>query len=250
MHIYAVQPNIIWQDREANYQKVQQLITTTSIIPGGLIVLPEMFATGFSMNTDLTAEASAGPSCSFLSTLAHSTQCWIVGGLVTQQPYNNAIVFSPDGHQVESYAKRHLFSYAGEENHYRPGTHLQTFSVGPWTCSLHICYDLRFPEDFREVIGRGAELLIVIANWPSVRQDHWTCLLAARAIENQAYVLGVNRCGSDPTQAYAGGTRLLDPKGRIVGMLDDHEGVLHTEPARSVLLAYRKEFPTLKDMLS
>jgi len=252
MQIYAIQFDIAWQDPDANFDKIRHLLSTIDLAGGALLVLPEMFATGFSMNTHQVVETLEGPTCRFLSDLAVTTACQVIAGVAIdgpRGPHNEALMVSSDGTLVHRYAKRHLFSYAHEDRHYRPGSNLITFTVDDTICSTHICYDLRFPEDFRTVTLRGAELLVVIANWPSARHAHWTTLLAARAIENQAYVLGVNRVGSDPTQHYAGDTCLFDPRGSLVASAETQQGILHAELNLQELRDFRRDFPTLNDVL-
>lgn len=252
MHLIALQTDIAWERFEENARRVRSMLEKNPVPAGSLVVLPELFGTGFSMQAHRAANEPGVQSATLLNKLASETHCWMVGGLarrlVDGAYANEAIVVGPDGAEVAAYRKRHLFPLAGEEGAFVSGT-------GPCICglpelklSLHVCYDLRFPEDFRAAAARGAELMVVIANWPAVRQHHWTTLLTARAIENQAFVLGVNRCGVDPHQAYAGGTCLIGPRGETLAELGDQPGALTAFPDLDDLRAVRRAFPFLADL--
>jgi len=251
MDLIGVQFDIAWQDKAANYGRVKQLLVDASPRPGTLIILPELFATGFSMNVAEIAEDAGGAPEAFLAELAAENSCFVLGGVATRCPdgrgRNEAVAFDAAGREVARYCKLHPFSYAGESDHYAPGDKLTLFEWAGFTVAPLICYDLRFPETFRAAVAGGANLLPVIANWPSSRQSHWTTLLTARAIENQAYVIGVNRCGADPNCAYAGGSVIIDPRGSIIAESGSDSCVLTTELDLPALEAYRREFPALVD---
>src|SRR5690606_34499488 len=149
---------------------------------------------------------------------------------------NEAVCFAPDGTEAARYRKRKPFVGLGEENHYSPGTVPVLYGIGDWKVSPMICYGLRFPELFRESTAMGAELFVVIANWPASRIDHWTTLLRARAIENQAYVVGVNRTGSDPAIEYPGTSILVGPRGEILAAADDSVTAITATLDRAALL--------------
>jgi predicted amidohydrolase len=210
-----------------------------------------MFATGFSMHVDVIAEATDGPTHSFLSALARETESFVVGGIVTRaadgRGLNNAVVYDPAGRLLTCYAKLHPFSYAGETKHYQSGDGIVLFAWHDLRVAPFVCYDLRFPEVFRLAVHRGAQLLLVIANWPQAREAHWLALLQARAIENQAYVVGVNRSGSDPHVPYGGRSRIIGPRGEILAEGSAAEQVLVAEVELAPLAEYRRQFPALAD---
>jgi predicted amidohydrolase len=228
MRVHAVQFDIVWENPPANHDKVRSLVR--DLPAGGLIVLPEMFATGFSF------QAPPGRP-EFLPELARHTGCHVVGGLVTGTR-NEAVAFDPTGRELARYAKLHPFLPGGEP--YTAGTHPVTFACGEFTVAPFICFDLRFPEDFRTV---RAELYLVIANWPHVREDHWLTLLRARAIENQAYVVGVNRIGRDPNHVYGGRSQIIGPRGEVLADAGNAERLLSADISPTVVRAYRDEFP-------
>jgi omega-amidase len=254
MNLICLQLDLAWEDKPANYQKVRSLLDGLEVSPDSLIVLPEMFATGFSMNLPAVLEKPSGPTEEFLACLARDYRAFIVAGATTfgqgGRGKNEALVFSPEGTPLGRYCKWHPFSPAGETDHYEPGTELVTFSWAGFTVAPFICYDLRFPEIFRAAIRQGAELFVVIANWPAKREGHWVTLLQARAIENQAYVAGVNRCGRDPRFSYPGRTMVVDPHGHIIADAGPDEAILTANIDREALLAWRRDFPALKDMRS
>ncbi len=252
MHLTALQTNIVWEQFEENALRVRGMLETNPVPPGALVVLPELFGTGFSMQAHLSAAEPGVQAAQFIGELAAESRCWVVGGLARKLEdgtyANAAVLVGPDGAEVADYRKRHLFPLANEEGAFAAGTSACVCERPDLKLSLHICYDLRFPEDFREAAARGAELMVVIANWPAQRHDHWIALLTARAIENQAFVLGVNRCGNDPHQDYAGGTRLIGPWGETVAALDDRPGILSAILDLQRLRAYRRDFPVLKTL--
>jgi omega-amidase len=252
MKIFACQTNIVWEDKKANFKRVRQLLANTAIPPGSLIVLPEMFPTGFSMNVEATREDSPSETEAFLRTMAREFQCFVEGGLVSAgsdgHPRNQAVVFSPQGDLLARYSKIHPFSLGGETQHYTAGTELVTFDWNGTSVCPFVCYDLRFPEIFRAGVQRGAQVFTVIANWPVKRIQHWVTLLQARAIENLAYVIGVNRCGTDPKYLYTGRTMVVDPHGEIIAELKDEEAILESEILPEKVLSWRAEFPALRDM--
>ncbi len=251
MIVAGVQLDIIWEDKRANFDRVRCLLEKYPVQHGSLIVLPEMFSTGFSLNVENVAEKSDHETDSFLSGLAAEYQCYVLGGVATRSSEgmgrNEAVVFDTMGTEVTRYCKLHPFSFAGENDHYIPGNRIQTFGWKDFTISPFICYDLRFPEAFRVAVGRGASLFAVIANWPQVRQRHWEILLQARAIENQAYVIGVNRCGSDPKNSYAGGSMVVDPLGKPLAIGHEQETVIQATLDYGLLVDYRSRFPALTD---
>jgi predicted amidohydrolase len=254
MHVAGVQLDIVWEDKSANYDKVRGLVAAAKLPGGALVVLPEMFATGFSMNVAGIAEPPGGPTESFVASLAGEFGVFVCGGVVLGAPdgrgLNQAVTFAPDRELVARYSKIHPFSYGGETKHYAPGTEVITYRIRTVPIAPFVCYDLRFPEIFRSAAKKGAQLLTVIANWPEPREAHWLALLKARAIENQAFVVGVNRCGRDPRLLYPGRGQIIDPRGNILADGGNTEGVFGAELDMAGLISYRKEFPALEDIRS
>src|SRR5580704_17942421 len=220
MQIIGCQTDIVWQDKLANHDRVRELLSSSPIEPGALVLLPEMFATGFSMHVDVIAEPLGGEMQTFLAELAKQLRSYVMGGVVTRaadgRGRNEAVVYDPDGRQVTRYCKLHPFSYAGETKYYQAGEAGAQFACHGFQVAPFVCYDLRFPEIFRRAVRGGAQLLAVIANWPQPRESHWLALLRARAIENQAYVVGVNRAGADPNVRYSGHSLIVGPRGETL----------------------------------
>jgi omega-amidase len=252
MKIFCCQHDIIWENKAANHAKVRALLEAAKIPRGSLVLLPEMFSSGFSMNVQGIAEAGARESEKFMASLAQEMGVTILGGAVVVGPdgrgRNQSITFSPEGKELARYSKMQPFSLGGELQHYTPGGELVSFSWGRFTVAPFICYDLRFPELFRAAAQRGAQLITVIANWPVTRIHHWITLLQARAIENQAYVAGVNRCGTDPRYGYNGRSIIVSPHGDILADAGNGESVIGAELDLAALLKWRNDFPALRDM--
>lgn len=245
--------DIAWEDKPANFRKVTQLLEAADPDPGGLVVLPEMFATGFSMNADVIAEPYGCQTEVFLTEMARRFQIPLVAGLAVRsrdgQVRNKALVFSPEGELINFYAKMRLFTPGGEAEHYTAGQRVSFFQLGNLTVCPFICYDLRFPELFRQATAaRRPELFIVIASWPEKRATHWVRLLQARAIENQAYVVGVNRVGSDPYYTYGGRSLIIDPQGDILADAGKSETVISADLDLQSLRKYREGLPFLEDL--
>jgi omega-amidase len=252
MQVIGCQTETHWHDKNANFAAVRALLSAATVVPPALIVLPEMFATGFSMHVADIAETAAGPTNRFLGELAAEHRSYVVGGVVARAAdgsgRNQAAVFGPDGAEVARYEKLHPFSFGEESRHYTGGRDVVLVECGAWRVAPLVCYDLRFPEVFRRATQLGANLLVVIANWPAPRVTHWVQLLIARAIENQAYVVGVNRSGRDPKLAYPGGSLIIDPRGAIVAQLDERPGIVSGTLDLAALEEYRRQFPALADM--
>ena len=250
MQIIGLQLDIVWEDKAANHAKVVNLLEKAKPAPGALVVLPEMFATGFSMDVAAVHD-EARTSQDFLAQLAVDHQIYLMGGVVmldkTGRGRNESVTYSPEGREVARYCKLHPFSLAGEAEHYVAGESTQVFSCQEFTVAPFICYDLRFPEIFRTATTQGAQLITVIANWPVMREDHWLTLLKARAIENLAYVLGVNRCGHDPKLFHSGRSVLFDPHGQLLADAGNEEGWIAAQIDLDPLLKWRETFPALRD---
>jgi len=251
MRVHAVQFDLAWEGKEANFARATWLLEIAPPSAGDLVVLPEMFATGFSRRLDATRQSDPPESEVYLARLAKRFGCFVIGGSVGNgsdgRGRNEAVTFGLDGRLIGRFAKLHPVSYAGEHLVHQPGETVVPFPLGDFTAATFVCYDLRFPEPFREAVRQGASLLIVIANWPAIRIEHWTALLKARAIENQACVIGVNRVGSDPDWTYPGRSVVFDPWGRVLAEAGDEECVLCAEVEADAVKAWRRDFPALRD---
>jgi omega-amidase len=252
MKVFCVQLDIVWEDKPANYARVSALLERTAVPAGSLVVLPEMFATGFSLNAAVATEETPSKSEAFLQKLALAKRSFVVAGLVNTthdgRAWNQAVIISPEGQRLGCYRKIHPFTLGGESACYTAGSELVSFKWEGLTVAPFICYDLRFPEVFRSAVRSGAQLYTVIANWPVKRQNHWLTLLQARAIENQAYVVGVNRCGVDPKYTYSGRSLVVDPHGTVLVDAGTEEGVVSADVDLGVVETWRKDFPALHDM--
>lgn len=252
MKVYGVQLDIAWEDKPANHRAVSRMLDDTSPERGSLVIFPEMFSTGFSMHAAEIDDSASREDWNFLSGTARKRQVYLVGGLVTRNAQgrglNQAVVFDPSGNEIARYSKLHPFTPGKEAQHYDAGSDVATFACGEFTVSPFICYDLRFPEAFRQATRNGATLLTVMANWPVARVEHWVTLLRARAIENQCYVVGVNRCGADPFLQYPGRSLIIDPRGNVLADAGAEEGIVSAEIDCESLRTYRRELPFLNDM--
>jgi omega-amidase len=253
MKVLGLQLDIAWEDKPANFEKIRALLNQAAPERDCLVVLPEMVATGFTMNAAAIAEPYGGETEQFLSGLAKKHGIYLVGGAAMRskqgRPRNKALVFGPEGQLLGFYAKMRPFTPGGESEHYAAGERPMTF---PWAgCAVapFICYDLRFPELFRQVAAtQQPQLFLVIANWPEKRIAHWVRLLQARAIENQAYVIGVNRVGKDPFYTYTGRSLILDYNGEILADAGQNEGWLAASLDLESLRKYRQGLPFLQDL--
>ena len=254
MKVYACQFDIAWENKAANHVKVRALLERADLAPDSLVVLPEMFATGFSMNVTATSDAATRETQVFLAETAQACGVYLMAGVVVNgqagKGRNELQTYTPSGKLLTRYCKLHPFTYGGEAANYEAGETLVTFPLHGFTVAPFICFDLRFPEIFRCATQRGANLLVVVASWPGQRIAHWLGLLKARAIENQAYVIGVNRCGNDPQFSYPGRTQIIDPSGEIIADAQDQEAIISTELDLAKLQAYRAQLPFLADIRS
>jgi predicted amidohydrolase len=252
VEVLGVQLDIAWEDKAANCARAAELLERAAPPAGSLILLPEMFATGFTMDVSAAAEDASGPAHRLLAETARRYEAFALGGVVSRaedgRGLNEGVAFGPDGAELARYAKMHPFTYAGEAEHYAAGERVVTFRWRDFTVAPLVCYDLRFPEAFRPAVRKGADLLVVIANWPRARAAHWRTLLAARAIENQAFVVGVNRVGRDPNNDYAGRSVVVAPTGETLADAGDAEGVLRAELDVAAVRSFRESFPALRDM--
>lgn len=255
MNVAIVQFDIVWEDKPANHARVESMLDAAPPPRGSLIVLPEMSDTGFSFRLDVTADDATVP---WASGLARRTGCWVQVGDAIRRPagegrgLNRTTLIDPEGTALGAYHKVFPFSFGREVEFFDGGDRLLVGPIGTGDDRLVtaplICYDLRFPELFRLATLAGAELITVPASWPAPRTHHWRSLLIARAIENQAFVVGVNRTGRDPHLSYAGASIAVAPDGEVLFETGDEPGVhvVELDPAR--LRAWRSTFPALADV--
>jgi len=251
MNVHLIQIDSTWEDRPANHAKARKLIADANPQPDSLIILPETFSTGFSINLPITAEPEGGPTEQFLSEMAAQYQSCIIGGVVRQTSgglgMNQSLTIAPDGTLLARYTKNFPFSMGGEGEAHVAGTSVSIFEWQGLKIAPLICYDLRFPELARSAVRAGAEVLIYIAAWPVKRIQHWITLLQARAIENLAYVIGVNRCGTDPQFSYSGRSLVVDPHGIIIADAAEQERVISAQLDPAIVRDWRTYFPPLRD---
>ncbi len=254
MQIVAVQLDILWENKDRNHRRVEELLANSSIQAGSLIILPEMFDTGFSMRLDVTANPGQRDSESVLRELAGRYQSAVLGGVVGPvidgRASNLAVAFSPQGDELVRYQKQKPFSLVGEGDSYPAGSGERIFEWQGVQVAPFVCYDLRFPELFRPAAFQGAELLVVIACWPAARSEHWVRLLQARAIENLAASVGVNRCGEEPGLKFDGRSCAFDHSGIELFQADANPQVLQTSIDIEALRRWRQKFPALRDAVN
>lgn len=252
MKIYGLQIDSVWENKAANHAKVSALLDRAKPEAGSLVVLGEMFASGFSMNVTAIQDSDSRETQEFLASAATKHKIFLLGGIVTKDASglgrNESIVYSPEGIELSRYCKLQPFTLGGETANYVAGDDVCLFNWQDFTVASFICYDLRFPEVFRVAAKRGANLITVIASWPAVRDDHWVSLLKARAIENQAYVIGINRCGNDPKLYHSGRSSIFDPSGKLLADAGSEEGWIEADISLSLLLDYRRALPFLADI--
>jgi omega-amidase len=236
-----------WEDKAANFNHFEPLIRDAS--SADLIVLPEMFSTGFSMNSALLAEPVSGETVTWLQDMSEAAGSTLTGSFIAEedgQYFNRGFWIAPDA-SPEFYDKRHLFRMSGEHEHYSPGSAFKIFSIGPCRACLQICYDLRFPA-FSRNKNNSYDLLVFVANWPAARRTQWRALLQARAIENQCVVAGVNRIGKDGNGTeYSGDSLLVSPEGDVLVDAKDQDGIFAQEVDLTSVHEYRERFPAWRD---
>lgn len=247
LKLTLLQADLHWEDPAANRAMFSELIRSAAP-DADLIVLPEMFSTGFTMQAAANAEGMDGPTVSWMQELAADSSTALCGGLVIHEQghYFNRFVFTgPDG-AVHTYDKRHLFRMVGEREQYSCGRQRQIIQLGDWRICPMVCYDLRFPVWSRS--RNDYDLLLYVANWPTSRRSAWDTLLPARAVENLCYAAGVNRTGTDGNDApYFGGSLVADYLGKTLASAGAEPATLQVTLSGSKLLAYRKKFLAWKD---
>jgi len=249
MKVAAIQHDITWENAAATREHVRPLIAQAAQAGARLIVLTEMFATGFTMYPERIAEDEGGPNEQFLQEQARLHDAYVIASIAQRGPdgkfRNNAVVAGPDG-AARRYAKIHPFSYSGEHEHYTAGTDFLTVDVDDLRVSVFVCYDLRFADEFW-ALAQVTDLYVVPANWPEPRREHWRALLRARAIENQSYVLGVNRVGTVKELNHVGDSAIIDPLGRTLVEASRGEAVLVADVSPAIVAQTRSAFPFLPD---
>lgn len=249
LKIALAQADLVWEDVAANCRNFEKLFQDVDS-DTDLLVLPEMFSTGFSMQVEKLAEAMNGPAVNWLKQQARAMNLVVAGSLMIAEAhcYYNRFVFAfPDGH-VEHYDKRHLFSMGQENAHFTKGTARKLIQVKGFRLLPQVCYDLRFPVFARNL--QDYDIYLNCANWPAPRKEVWTCLLKARAIENQAFVAGVNRTGRDAQGIrYSGDSVVFDARGTVLAESKDSSGnqVISAVLSKNSLEQFRKKFPVLPD---
>lgn len=252
LYITIIQTDLHWEDKAANLHMLEQKISS---ITGNkeIVVLPEMFSTGFSMKPEVFAETMEGKSVQWMKRVAAANKIILTGSLIIQENnayYNRLIWMLPNG-QYGVYDKRHRFAYAGEDEHYTAGNKRLIATVKGWRINLQVCYDLRFPVWARQQSQQDEaeyDVLIYVANWPERRSHAWQTLLQARAIENQCYVAGVNRIGNDGNGIYhSGNSMIIDPMGETLYTKKDEEDIFTIGLEMEHLKSVREKLPFLKD---
>ncbi len=245
LNIVLLQSDIFWEDAEKNLAHFSSLVDDIRE-PVDLVVLPEMFSTGFTVNTGKCAETMNGPSMHFLKETAGKRNCMVVGSLLIGEEtvfYNRLVCMSPDG-TFRTYNKRHLFRLSEEYKVVRAGDKKIIVQKGDWHFLPLVCYDLRFPVWSKNTYRNGKheyDFLVYPSNWPQSRSYVWRSLLIARAMENQSYVIGVNRIGTDGYGIrYSGNSMVVDPKGIIVAEAGDKEEILQATLSMEELNLYRE----------
>ncbi|MCK9211554.1 MAG: hypothetical protein M0P61_12020 [Ignavibacteriaceae bacterium] len=250
MKISFVQYNPVWENKEENQKKLFRILKE-QYTDSDLLIFPEMTLTGFSMDAAQLCEAIDGDTVSFFKKFALVYQTDIIGGFIQEENrkfYNSLVHIDYFGELVKEYNKVHPFSLAGEHKFYSAGDSPEITKMKDWKIGLSICYDLRFPELFRMYAKERVHLIINIANWPDTRINQWRALLKARAIENQCYVIGVNRVGSDPKANYDGYSSLFDPMGEELLAVENVEGFYSVEIEIDKVEKTRIRFPFLDDI--
>ena len=250
MKVAAVQHDIVWEDPRANFERLAPMIESAAAAGARLVALSEMFSTGFTMDADRMAEPPDGPTAQFLTEQAATHGVWVCGSVPErpapgERPVNQFVLVGPDG-AAHRMPKLHPFTFAGESEHYAAGTAPITVEVEGIRVSPSVCYDLRFVDVYWDV-AEQTDLYVVVANWPGVRVTAWKVMLQARAIENQAYVVGVNRVGDGGGATYSGNSAIVDPWGEVLATASAVETVLVADIDPCVVADARRSFPALDD---
>lgn len=250
MKIGLAQMDIAWEDKEKNFEKSLSFLEAARVCGVSLLLFPEMSMTGFSMNAvGIGEEKESAKTLDFFREQAVKSCLHLGVGYVRKAGdafYNCYALVGPQGELLAEYAKIHPFSYGREAGVYRGGERLFTCQVEEFCVAPLICYDLRFPEIF-QILSEKASLILVPANWPLARQEHFELLLRARALENQCFVAGINRTGVGDGLRYGGGSLVADPYGNVMARGDEGEQLLCVDLDSSAARQYRRDFPVKKD---
>lgn len=250
MKVAAIQHDIVWADREANFERLESMVRSAHAQGAEFIVLSEMFSTGFVVDDSDIGEPLNGPSSQFLTRLSTELNVVICGSCPEvhpddARPFNSLVVAMPDG-ATHRYNKIHPFTYGGEDKHFRAGDSFLTLTINNIRVTFFVCYDLRFADEFW-ACARDTDVYVIPANWPQSRREHWMALLRARAIENQAYVIGCNRVGEGGGLQYAGDSMVIDPLGVVLSQGDNSESTLMANVEANIVSDVRGKFPFLQD---
>lgn len=249
--VTIIQSDLFWEDKDANLKSFKEKILSITQHTE-LIILPEMFTTGFSMSPETLAEKMDGKTIRWMKEISASRKAVVTGSVIIEEDghcFNRLIWMLPTG-DFGYYDKRHLFGYAGENSHYTPGNKKLIASLKGWKINLQICYDLRFPVWARQPVeeDKQYDVYINIASWPDKRRNAWKSLLTARAIENQSFVIGVNRVGNDGnSHHYAGDSMIVDPLGEVIYLKEQVEDVFTYTLKKERITETRTSLPFLKD---
>ncbi|MBH8597327.1 carbon-nitrogen family hydrolase [Thermoactinomyces sp. CICC 10523] len=252
LQLALIQMDISFGNPEANWQKVIQKIGEAASHKADIIVLPELWNTGYDLSRlDEIADPDGTETKTLLQDLSKKHQVHIVAGSVAKKTasgfYNTLYAFDKQGIQAGEYSKAHLFGLMEEDRYLQAGSRPGLFTLGDLPCAGVICYDIRFPEWTRTAALSGAELLFVPAEWPQARLDHWRQLLLTRAIENQWFVIACNRAGSDPNNVFAGHSLVIDPWGKIIAEAGSEETILYAEIDPEQVAEVRSRIPIFSD---
>lgn len=251
LSVTLIQSDIHWEDKEANLSMFQQKIDSIAE-KTHIIVLPEMFSTGFTMNAEALAETMDGSTIQWMKNISEKKKAVVTGSIIIEEDghYFNRLIWMLPNRQYSFYDKRHLFSFAGEDIPYQNGDKRLIASLSDWKINLQTCYDLRFPVWNRQPteLEKQYDVLINVANWPDKRSSQWRTLLSARAIENQCCIVGVNRVGTDGNgHHYDGFSSVVDPLGRVLWTKGNEEAIYTHTFSKEDLLKVRSNFPFLND---
>jgi len=250
VRVCSAQITGFFEEPEKTLEKADVFIRHAAQSGASLICFPEQFATGWDPEADTNADTLSGLIVSSLKKSAQDNSIAILGSFresARPRPKNTAVVIGRDGKILATYAKMHLFSPGKEDQGFSSGSELGIFPLGPLTCGIAICYDLRFPELFRIYAERGVQAVFVPAAWPEKRIRHWELFLTARAAENQMYVIGVNTTGTTPVDTYSGSSMTIDPHGTIIARANNAEQLLFSDLRISEVQASRESFPVERD---
>jgi len=250
MKIGLIQYNPVWEDKITNEKRITSLLNEGNS-DVDLLIFPEMTLTGFSMRSESFAEEIEGESFKYFSSIAKNFECDVIAGIIEKRSakyFNTIIHIDKNGKLKNHYHKIHPFSFSNEDKNFSAGDKPVITSIDKWKVGLSICYDLRFPELYRFYAKEKVDLIVVIANWPDTRIEHWRTLLKSRAIENQCYVAGVHRVGKAPKLNYTGFSSVFDPMGKEIVAVEDEERFIVAEIDKSLVEDVRSKLPFLEDI--